>query len=118
MHVLCCLTCADEIASLFSSSPTPTSEATGAEVWSGVRQRCPAADVLAPGLWLPAGRPIVVCCPAVAADVTRLLRDASKSSTEEAMYSRFLDLICRSLTIPTVDRIQPSKLSGYPGAEP
>ena len=113
--VLCCLTWADEIASPFSSSPTPTSEATGAEVWSGVRQRRPTADVLAPGSWLPSGRPIAVCCPAVAAEVTKQLQAASKSSTEEAMYAPFLDLLCLSLAIPAVDRILPSKSSGLSG---
>ena len=108
--MLCCLACVDVIASPFSSSPS--SETTGAEVWSGIQQRNRAPDGRAPGFWLPAGGSIAACFPADAAELTRMLGVARKSSTEVAMYPHFVDLLCRSLPSSTADRIFPSAGDG------
>ena len=106
--MLLCQTCAVGIAAPFSSSPS--SSATDAQVWSGIQQRHPTADVPAPGSWLPAGQSITVCYPAAeAAELTRLLREASNSSNEDdVMHPRFLELLCRSLLSPIADAISAS----------
>ena len=75
-----------------------------------IQQRHPTADVPAPGSWLPAGQSITVCYPAAeAAELTRLLREASNSSNEDdVMHPRFLELLCRSLPSPIADAISAS----------